>query len=198
MFVLWMFGRELEYQWGKAEFFRYYFLSGIGAGLITMLFNLHSGIPVVGASGAIYGLLLAYGLMYPNREILLYFIIPIKVKYFIIMLALVAFLASLSPDQSMVSHLTHLSGMAIGFLYLKSSLPHKSFKQWLMIKKLKYDRSQEMDEQKEVKRNESLMHYQIDKILDKLKESGWEGLNDSEKKFLHKASRKYSETQPPS
>ncbi|MQY63707.1 MAG: rhomboid family intramembrane serine protease [Calditrichaeota bacterium] len=72
MFVLWMFGSELEREWGGAAFLRYYFITGVGAGLVTTLFNLNSTTPVVGASGAIYGVLLAYGLAYPNREVYLF------------------------------------------------------------------------------------------------------------------------------
>ena len=66
MFVLWMFGKDLENQWGTKDFLIYYFVCGMGAGFITVLFGINSIIPVVGASGAIYGLLVAYGFTYPN------------------------------------------------------------------------------------------------------------------------------------
>ncbi|MBC8214866.1 MAG: rhomboid family intramembrane serine protease [Candidatus Marinimicrobia bacterium] len=128
MFVLWMFGRELEHRWGKHKFLEYFFITGVGSGIITFLFSLTSNTPVVGASGAIYGLLLAYGLLYPNRTVYLYMFIPIKIKYFVIGLAVVAFLASLSPLQSTVSHLTHLSGMGVGFIYLKSGFRFRNIK----------------------------------------------------------------------
>ena len=79
MFVLWMFGKDLESQWGKMEFLLFYFVCGIGAGLITVLFSVNSTVPIVGASGAIYGLLLAYGFTYPNHMVYLYGLFPLKV-----------------------------------------------------------------------------------------------------------------------
>ena len=72
MFVLWMFGKDLEYNWGSIPFLKYYFACGIGAGIATSIFGWSSFIPVIGASGAVYGLLLAYGLTYPNRLVYLY------------------------------------------------------------------------------------------------------------------------------
>ena len=65
--MLWVCGKDLEIQWGKRSFFLFYFICGIGSGIITVLFNIHSITPIVGASGAIYGLLVAYGFNYPNR-----------------------------------------------------------------------------------------------------------------------------------
>ena len=85
MFVLWMFGSEMESIWGRKQFLRYYFITGIGSGLVWLLFNLGQSYAVlIGASGAIYGILLAYGMMFPNRTVYLYFMIPIKVKWFVI------------------------------------------------------------------------------------------------------------------
>ena len=86
MFVLWMFGSEIENTLGKREFYKFYFITGIGSGLITLLFSLNSTIPVVGASGAIYAILVAFAMMYPNRLIYFYFLIPIKAKYFVLIM----------------------------------------------------------------------------------------------------------------
>ncbi|RME02077.1 MAG: rhomboid family intramembrane serine protease, partial [Calditrichaeota bacterium] len=87
MLVLWMFGSDLEREWGTREFLKYYFICGIGAGLIQVIFNAwifpgNRFIPVVGASGAIYGLLLAFALLFPNREIylLLFFFLPVRIQ----------------------------------------------------------------------------------------------------------------------
>ena len=92
MFVLWMFGSEMESIWGRREFLRYYFITGIGAGLIWLAFNTGNTYAVlIGGSGAIYGILLAYGLMFPNRKVLIYFLFPVKVKYFVIFLGAMAF-----------------------------------------------------------------------------------------------------------
>jgi membrane associated rhomboid family serine protease len=86
-----MFGSELERLWGKEHFLKFYFTTGIGAGILTMLFGLNSIVPIVGASGAVYGVLLAYGITYPNRKIYLYGIIPIKSLWFVIGVGLIAF-----------------------------------------------------------------------------------------------------------
>ena len=118
MFVLWMFGSELERLWGKNHFYKFYFTTGVGSGIITMLFGLNSITPVVGASGAVYGVLLAYGLTYPNRTIYLYGIIPIKSRWFVLGIGLIAFFSSFT-NVSQISHVTHIAGMVIGYLTLK-------------------------------------------------------------------------------
>ena len=122
MFVLWMFGSELERAWGKKNFLHFYFITGVGSGLGTMLFGLQSTIPIVGASGAIYGVLLAYGVMFPNRTVYLYGIIPIKSIWFVIGIGVIAFFSSFNNFTN-ISHLTHLFGMIIGYLYLKRPVP---------------------------------------------------------------------------
>jgi membrane associated rhomboid family serine protease len=130
MFALWMFGSDLERLWGRKEFLFYYFLTGIGAGVLDVLLNalFPSGVPTatLGASGAIYGLLLAYGLLFPDRPIYLYLLIPIKAKWFVVIMGVIEFVSSFSAPGSGVSHVAHLGGMLFGFLYLRgSSLPYR-------------------------------------------------------------------------
>ena len=187
MFVLWMFGSELERLWGKNHFLRFYFVTGIGAGLITMLFGLNSMTPIVGASGAVYGVLLAYGLTYPNRTIYLYGIIPIKSLWFVIGIGIIAFMSSFD-DISQISHLTHLSGMLIGYLMLKRPIRLNSF--WFSIRKktMEYKIQQEekkISQQQEIERN-------IDRILDKINREGFESLTDEEHNRLYKGSQSLS------
>ncbi len=197
MFVLWMFGNELERVWGKREFLKYFFIAGIGAGLFTAILTRSSSIPVVGASGAIYGLLLAYGLLYPNRKVYLYFLVPVKMKFVIAGLAAVAFFASLTPGQSPVSHLTHLSGMAIGFLYLR--------REWILqfingrtAKPSVHDRKPGGKNRSASSiLNDSLLARRVDDVLDKMQGVGWEGLTQSEKNILYDASKKDLKDQPP-
>ena len=189
MFVLWMFGSELEKFWGKKEFLRFFFITGIGSGLITILFSLSSTNPVVGASGAIYGVLLAYGFMFPNRLVYLYFLIPIKVKYLVILIGAIAFFSSLNPGNSNISHLTHLSGMVIGFIYLRSSI------NWNTINHFVIHRKDEIKRHYEDKKNEKreALKLQVDAILDKINDVGYDNLSESEREFLFKASKKLSE-----
>jgi membrane associated rhomboid family serine protease len=193
MFVLWMFGKDLERVWGQTEFFKYYFISGFGAGLVTILFSSNSHVPIVGASGAIYGLLLAYGLMYPNRLVYLYGIFPIKVKFMVAALALIAFFASLSPEQSTISHLTHLSGMGIGFLYLRSGTLKKRLRLVHLEKEIKKEQSSMKN-----KRNMDVeFRKKVDSVLEKLNETSWEELTKEEQHILQEASQRFHQNRPP-
>jgi membrane associated rhomboid family serine protease len=119
MFALWMFGSELERTWGQSRFLFYYFLTGIGAGITCVLLSPSSIVATLGASGAIYGLLLAYGMLFPDRMIFLYFLIPIRAKYFVMIMGAIEFLSALATPGSLVSHVAHLGGMLFGFLYLR-------------------------------------------------------------------------------
>ena len=193
MFVLWMFGKDLEIQWGKNEFLLFYFTCGIGAGLMTVLFSINSIVPIVGASGAIYGLLVAYGFTYPNRMVYLYGLFPLKVKYMVLGLGVIAFFASLSANQSNVSHITHLSGMIIGVLYIYFIFNWKNIKMEyyrLRLKNLKQKTSAQNDE-------EVLMKKKVDEILDKLNASGWDSLTEQEEKYLTQASKQLFGDRPP-
>jgi len=115
LFSLWMFGGELENYWGSKKFLFYFFLCGIGAGIFTVLF---SSYPVIGASGAIYGILLAYGWLFPNRPILIYFLFPIPAKYMVIIFGFLELYASRSGAGGGIAHLTHLGGLVFGFFYM--------------------------------------------------------------------------------
>jgi membrane associated rhomboid family serine protease len=123
MLSLWMFGTDLERHWGTRFFTKYYLIAGVGAAFTTLVFAwFSSGVyysVTVGASGAIYGLLLAYGLSFPNRPIFLYFIFPIPAKYFVMIIGAITFLSSLGGPGGGIAHATHLGGLVVGYLYLK-------------------------------------------------------------------------------
>ena len=119
LLALWMFGGELENFWGSKEFLFYFFFCGIGAGICTVLFSPNQFIPVIGASGAIYGLLLAFGWLFPNRIIYFNFLFPIPAKYFVMIFGLLEFFyASRGGTGGGVAHLTHLGGLLFGILYM--------------------------------------------------------------------------------
>jgi len=187
MFVLWMFGSELERLWGKVHFLKFYFITGIGAGLITMLFGLDSITPIVGASGAVYGILLAYGLTYPNRTIYLYGIIPIKSLWFIIGIGTIAFISSFD-GSSQISHLTHLSGMVIGYFVLKK--PVRLNDLWFSIRK----RTMEYKVQQQEKKfsEQQAIELDINRILDKIHREGFDSLSEDENDRLYKGSQSIS------
>src|SRR5215467_5187247 len=121
MFGLYMFGSELEMTWGTRQFTKFFFICGIGAAAITVLVSPHSEAAVIGASGAIFGLLVAYGVLFPDRLIYLYLIIPIQAKWFVIIYGAINFLSALSVTNSGVAYVTHVGGMVVGFVYLKGA-----------------------------------------------------------------------------
>jgi rhomboid family protein len=132
MLALWMFGVELERMWGSRFFVQYYFICGVGAAMTTVLLSFIPGSfgaqlyysLTIGASGAIYGILLAYALYFPNRPILLYFIFPIPAKYFVAIMGGISLLSSMSGPGGGIAHTTHLGGLVAGYLYLKGGRIH--------------------------------------------------------------------------
>ena len=187
MFVLWMFGSELERLWGKNRFIKFYFFTGIGAGLVTMIFSYNSMIPIVGASGAVYGILLAYGFIYPNRKVYLYGIIPIKSIWFVIAIGLLAFISSIN-NNSNISHLTHLSGMAVAYLILKNPFELKTI--WFSIQK-KFIENKLNKETKERSKRKKI-ELDLNFILDKINREGYDSLTKEEQDQLYKSSKALS------
>jgi membrane associated rhomboid family serine protease len=131
MLALWLFGAELERIWGTRYFLKFYFACGIGAAILTLLFSLlpfdfaaalYQSI-VIGASGAIFGLLLAYALYFPDRPILMFLLFPIPAKYFVMIIGAIAFYSSLGATGGVASA-THLGGLVIGYLMLKNVRIH--------------------------------------------------------------------------
>jgi membrane associated rhomboid family serine protease len=119
LFALWIFGQGIENYWGTQRFTVYYFLTGIGAALIHMLVG-GGGAPTVGASGAVYGILLAFGMMFPDRYIMLLIPpIPIKAKYFVAIFGVIELMSGLMRANSGIAHFAHLGGMIVGFILIK-------------------------------------------------------------------------------
>jgi membrane associated rhomboid family serine protease len=127
MLALWMFGTELEHMWGTRYFLKFYFVTGIGAAVLTVLFSL---LPfgfaqqlqrsiIIGASGSIYGLLLAYALYFPERPILMFFVVPVPAKIFVAIMGAIALYSSVSESGG-VANATHLGGLVVAYVFLKS------------------------------------------------------------------------------
>jgi len=133
MLALWMFGADLENQWGTKRFLQFYFLCGVGAGVCVVIANLLFGNPfsrTIGASGAIFGLLLAFGMLFPDRQVLMSFLFPIKAKYFVMILGGIELLNSYASIGGPVSNIAHLGGMAIGYFYIRSMKSRRSAASW--------------------------------------------------------------------
>ena len=206
MFALWMFGNTLENIWGSQRFLLFYMVCGIGAGLCqeavqyiqyaTQLANyatVNTGSQIitmsaylnmmntVGASGAVYGLLLAFGMMFPDSRIYLYFLLPIKAKWFVIGYAVIELITGLTGVDN-VAHFAHLGGMLFGLILIlywkKHGLNGPNFdltrwKGWFF--KWKQNRTQKRTQKKQ---------HDVDAILDKVAKNGYDSLTDEEKKFL--------------
>jgi membrane associated rhomboid family serine protease len=130
MLALWMFGTELEHRWGTRYFLKFYFVTGVGAGILTVLFSLlpfefaaqlYPAI-IIGASGAIYGLLLAYALYFPDR-LIYYIVFPIPAKYFVLLMGAIALSGSMGGTGG-VANATHLGGLLVAYLLLKGARIH--------------------------------------------------------------------------
>jgi len=131
MFMLWMFGRELELVWGRSRFLRYYFMTGVGAGLINVIVKMvpalfGQGIPTsayistIGASGAIFGILVACAMLFPDRRVYVFPLpVPLSMRTVVILMTVVTFLGTFGLGADRVSHLCHLGGLLVGYIYLR-------------------------------------------------------------------------------
>ena len=133
MMALWFFAPRLEMRWGTKRFLKFYFICGVGAAVVHSIFTLLFGAKtplsdgeavrgveyMIGASGAIYGILLAYALYWPDETVLLYFVIPMRIKYMVLLFGALEFIGSVNRAGSHISHITHLGGLLTAFLYLR-------------------------------------------------------------------------------
>jgi len=184
MFVLWMFGTEIEFTWGSKAFGRFYLLGGLAGGILTLAIDHAQTGVTIGASAAIYAVLVAYWFMFPNRMLYIYFLFPVKVKWAIPVLMLLVFFTG-GPS---IAHMAHLGGALFAVVYMKSDW------RWLRfgdkIKNLRY-RRKEAKLQKNREKAEDIMK-RVDAILDKINEVGIDKLTPSERKFLEEASSQLS------
>lgn len=211
MFALWMFGAELEQVLGSKKFTLYYFVCGIGGGLAHLLLGPALGghpAPTIGASGAVYGVLLAFGMLFPDRPIYLYFLLPIKAKYFVTMYILLEIFAVGSND--LVAHLAHLGGAFTGYVFLLIETRRFPFQKFFSALKRKseyqvYNRSDYHDEPEETKfydirtgrsvdghpkqETNVITQKMVDEILDKISKGGYQSLTAEEKRILFEASK---------
>ena len=212
MLFLWMFGMEVENMWGTKKFLTFYLTCGIVAGIAQLvlpaLFN-EALAPTIGASGAIFGVLVAFGMLFPDRYVYLYFLIPVKAKYLIIFLIVVEFYSL--PTGGDVAHIAHLGGALAGFIFVLfnrkpsysgnaffgsntrgGSKIFDSFKNASNVFKKKDDEVEDADyyDINGDKNNPEVSQEEIDKILDKISQSGYQNLSEREKKVLFEASKR--------
>jgi membrane associated rhomboid family serine protease len=194
MFALWIFGAEIENYWGTRQFTTFYFVCGIGAGIINVLATMGDPYPTIGASGAIFGVLVAFGMMFPDRYIYLYFLLPVKAKYFVAGYAFVEFISGLGSREmgsgSNVAHFAHLGGAIIAFVYITFKRNEWSIMQG--INKLKgFGRTPKGPTLHQGSRRvEETSEEEIDAILDKISTRGYDSLTAEEKRKLLQAGKR--------
>jgi len=186
MLMLWMFGSIIESTWGSRRFLFYYFFTGIAAGLCSFVFAFGSGVPVVGASGAIFGILVAYAVMFPESIILVFFIFPMKMKYAALVLAGINLLGAMSSPYNGIAYIAHLGGGVFGYLYLKNEFIKRYFMYLDPNVVLARWRSNQI-QNKQLRDKE--FNQTVDAILDKISKQGMESLTQKEKRILEAKSR---------
>lgn len=191
MLMLWMFGTEIENLWGTRRFLVYYFTSGVGAGIAHLVFAPLFGQlgPVVGASGAIYGVMIAFAVMFPDRYIFLYFLIPIPARIFVGILVFFDIVMGVLGSDG-VAHFAHLGGALVGFIYIK--MMYAGFDLSDLISKIRARGFKLKSKKKEyfLVDDEIITQEEVDAILDKINEYGYESLTERERKILYEASKK--------
>jgi membrane associated rhomboid family serine protease len=196
LLALWMFAGELEEEWGSRSFLKYYIFSGLGAGFFIAILNawlyMRYGLdfPTVGASGALYALLLAYGIKWPNREVLLWFILPIKMKYLLAAFGLIEFFGTLNSAagrMGSVSHIGHMGGLIAGFILLQVLFKKKGKGRvgTFFTKRRVEKKRKEIETRIKAKKI-------IDETLEKISKRGMSSLTDEEKSRLEWARRHYT------
>jgi len=198
MFALWMFGCDVELALGTPRFVRYYLLTGVGAGWCVAVAGWLAGEQTltIGASGAIFGLLMAYGILFAERTLtlLFFFILPIqmKAKTMVLIFGIFELLAGVSGTLGQVSHLAHVSGLLVGYLYFRAVAPQrarkfnfwKEIKFWWLSRRLKRIPRPEDSEQ------------DVEGILEKISREGITSLTPNEREILAEAARRRQDRWP--
>lgn len=192
MFALWMFGTEVERVLGSSDFLKYYMFTGIGGGMFQLLMNWGSPIPILGASAAIYGILVAFAVLFPNRVVtlLLFFVLPVQLKaktlalIFVGISLILGIQSQLLGSVDMVAHFAHLGGAMVGFFLLRGR--YYSQRAVQRISEMQEQRRQNLERQKRDRINRK--RKEIDEILDRINEVGYDNISPEEREFLKKAS----------
>jgi membrane associated rhomboid family serine protease len=210
MLALWMFGMELEHLWGSRKFLVFYLLCGLAGGITNLVVSpfLGQAAPTIGASGAVFGVLLAFGMLFPDRPIYLYFLLPVRAKYFIAAYIGLELFFGVTGTTDGVAHFAHLGGAAAAALFVlgdRGVLPFREF--WDKLRGLRetphppgkrYDHGNDVVQDasffdiRDGRRldDEEITQEMVDDILDKITRSGYQSLSDEEKRILNDASKK--------
>jgi len=180
MLFLYWFGPPVEAIFGSRRFLRFYFAGGIAAGLAYCLFSSKINVPVIGASGAIMAVLVVFATYFPEQQILFFFIIPMKIRHFVLLIVAIDLFYSVQYVSNGVANVAHLGGAAFGFLYLRYSslwggLGDRLRQHW----------------RRRVEKAEASDRERVDAILEKISREGMDKLTRAERQFLLRQSQKY-------
>jgi membrane associated rhomboid family serine protease len=214
MLMLWMFGMEIENLWGSKKFLVFYLTAGIVGGLFQLILPAVLGgsyAPTIGASGSVFGVMVAFAMFFPDRYIFVYFLLPVKAKYLIAFTIIIEFM--MIGESSLVAHLVHLGGALSGFLFVvfdrkikidfdnifkhKRENPFSDFSRQNKYpfrkpfsgfeEKIKEAEFYDLNNHSE---DEEIPQEVIDRILDKISQSGYQNLTENEKRILFEASKR--------
>lgn len=202
MLALFFFGPPLEERWGGHEFLKFYLIAGLGGAALSMLFP-HS--LVLGASGAVYGVMVGFAYFWPENPIYIWGIFPIKAKWLVAFLVGISLFYSVGGAQSGVAHLAHLGGAAAAFGYLKSPWAPPAWGavrrprrpgRWRLLSSGRRKDSTPVEpvtpvKTRSEKREERRVLDDVDRILDKISVSGLSSLTEEERRRLDDASRRF-------
>ncbi len=205
MFMLWIFGLEIENLMGSNKFLIFYLASGVGGGLLQLFFG--GGAPTIGASGSVFGVMVAFAMYFPDRPIYLYFLIPVRAKFLILFLVVFEFLSI--GDSSFVAHVVHFGGAVTAFFFVLLDRKYmfdfskltSMFSRPKVYKPKKpkrpksaypfyQDDVQEVDFFEINEEPKKPTQEEIDRILDKISQSGYQNLTEEEKRILFEASKR--------
>jgi membrane associated rhomboid family serine protease len=193
IFCLWMFGMPVETQWGTREFLKFYFLCGLGAAAASVAMSPHSLSPVVGASGALFGLMAAFAMLFPDAVVYLYFFLPVTARQMAIICGVIELFSAATESGSGIARFAHLGGLVTGYLYIR----------WWWVLKIRAkawvkDAAPRMPapprvrskagESRKAEPTAASMD-DVDRILDKIIAQGIDSLSEAEKAVM----RRYSE-----
>lgn len=206
MLGLFFFGPPLERAWGSDAFIRFYVVAGLGGALFSLLFlPIVGDTTVIGASGALYGLLLAFAMRWPDAPIYLWAVLPIKAKYFVGALAALALVTSFQGSGSGVANWTHLGGLVTAFVYLRYGdrvnarldglkRRRKRERSGLRVDPGDVGKKSPPEPRRRRRPVDTDTLDEVDRILDKIRATGINSLTDDEREFLDEMSRRYRKT----
>jgi membrane associated rhomboid family serine protease len=203
MLVLFFFGPPLEARWGSREFMKFYFICGIGAAALSFVFAFNA--PIIGASGAVYGVMLAFAMNWPDSQIYIWGILPVKAKFLVAVLAGISIMSMVGGGGGNIAHAAHLGGFVAAFLYLKlggPAGPLGGFRRLMSRRRMRVVPQEEAPRpalrtgpppaaRRRASGEEEKLLDELDRVLEKISTQGMSSLTPQERRLLDEVSKRY-------